>query len=232
SIIKFNSSKNESMVLLFTAAIPMPSKKARINAVIISITGGISTSKNAVAASLAPSATSSPVSLSLIKVGSKFLATKYAMIPAKIVEPYANTVARPNNFPDPCPSFAIPGTINPIMINGTTKFKKPPNNILKVAKNRTNRFLNASLIFGTRNFNSILKIFIFYHLYFYFSSSLLNDTNITHKQNKKPSPLVVSCNQKQVIQELFLDNTFFSPPLQLTCIFLLSYWHDSAAPSF
>src|SRR5699024_348151 len=89
-----------------------------------------------------------------------------------------------------------------------------------------------SSLFPLGNIHTILKICIYYHLYLYFSSSFLNLTNITHKQNKKHSPLGVSRNQKQVIQEFFLEKTFFSPPLQMTCIFLLFYWHDSAAPFF
>ena len=133
STIELNSSKTFNKELSFTFDMPIPKIKARTKADITPIIAGISIVKY-VATSIAVSSANVPC---LIKLGRIVAPAKYANNPATIVETYAMIVVINNPLPDFLPKVAIPGTINPIIINGMTKDKKLPKMLLKVTANLT-----------------------------------------------------------------------------------------------
>jgi hypothetical protein len=95
--------------------------KARTNAEVISIKGGISNEKyGAIDSAFNEFKVAIDDVLSAIK-GKEKLVVKYEKKPEIIVDVYAINTVIPSNFPAPFPNSAIPGATNPIIISGITK---------------------------------------------------------------------------------------------------------------
>lgn len=118
------------MLLFFIFDKLIPIIKEKTKADITDIIGGISILKNVVIWLL----DSITKEFDFKNLGNKYEPAENAKKPEQRVEIYATIVVINKPFPDLFPSDAIPGTMNPIIINGIIKDKKLPNNSLNVAK--------------------------------------------------------------------------------------------------